>query len=405
MTARRPRIVLLHYTSPAILGGVEQVVGAHARELVALGARVTVVAGRGRGVTRGASFVRIADVDSRSAAVQRDFDRLARGVAAPEHDRLVARLVAALRPIVRGADRVVVHNVLTMHKNLALAEALAALARAHPGRIVAWTHDLAWRDAQYAQQLHRGAPWEVIARAQPGIRYVAVSEDRARETARLLGVARARVAVVPNGVDVAGILGLSPAGARLVDRLDLLDADPLLLLPARITRRKRIEAAIDAVAALRSRGHERAALVVTGPPGAHNRANLAYLEELRRRARRAPGAHLLYALGIRPTPRVMADLYALADALVMPSESEGFGIPMLEAGVRRLPIVCSDLATLRAVAGDAATYVPADASGAVLARAVERALRSPVARLAARAKRRSWSHVVRDEVLPVILSS
>lgn len=403
MTGRHPRIVLLHYTSPSILGGVEQVLGAHARELVALGADVTVVAGRGRGVTRGARFVRITDVDSRSARVQRDFDRLARGVVAPEHARLAERLVAALRPIVRRADRVVVHNVLTMHKNLALAEALAALAREHPRRIVAWTHDLAWRDPQYASQLHRGAPWELIARAQPGIRYVAVSEDRARETARLLHLARSRVAVVPNGVDVAGVLGLSGAGERLADRLALLTADPLLLLPARITRRKRIEAAIDAVAALRARGHEGAALVVTGPPGAHNRANLAYLAELRGRARRVPGTHLLYALGVRPSARVMADLYALADALVLPSESEGFGIPILEAGVRRLPIVCSDIATLRSIARDAATYVPPDASGGTLARAVERALRAPVPRLAARAKRQSWSRIVRDEVLPVIL--
>ena len=52
-------------------------------------------------------------------------------------------------------------------------------------------------------------------------------------------------------------------------------------------------------------------------------------------------------------------LYALADVLVLPSANEGFGIPVLEAALHRLPIVCSDLASLRAVAGDGATYVPA----------------------------------------------
>ncbi len=405
MTPRGARILLVHYTTPAVLGGVEQVMGAHASALRDMGARVTILAGRGRAAPRGSRLVRVPEADSRHPAVLRDFDRLARGEVTDAHHALVERLVRALRPHVRRADRVVVHNVLTMHKNLALSEAIVRLAREHRGRVVAWTHDLAWRDEQYAAELHPGAPWRVIAAPQPGVRYVAVSDERARQLARLFRLPRARVAVVPNGIDVAAALGLSAPGARIAERLDLHDADPLLLLPARITRRKRIEAAIDAVAALRAHGGRRAALVVTGPPGAHNRANLRYLDELRARASHVSGVHILYALGIRPTARVMADLYALADVLVLPSESEGFGIPILEAGLRRLPIVCSDIATLRAIAGDAATYVPADADGAAIARAIVRAGAGAGPRLAQRAKAHAWTRVVRDRVAPVILGN
>ena len=61
-----------------------------------------------------------------------------------------------------------------------------------------------------------------------------------------------------------------------------------------------------------------------------------------------------------PDP-VVADLYALADVLFLPSREEGFGIPVLEALLRRTPIVCSDLPALREVAGDAATYIDPDA--------------------------------------------
>src|SRR6266853_6610100 len=71
----------------------------------------------------------------------------------------------------------------------------------------------------------------------------------------LAGLRRDGVAVVPNGVDIAAALGLSTAGVRLAERLHLYRADPLLVLPARLTRRKRIEAAIAATAALRGRGH------------------------------------------------------------------------------------------------------------------------------------------------------
>ena len=376
--------------------------GAHAAGLRDAGARVTVVAGRGRAAPRGVRLARVPEVDSRNAAVQRDFDALARGERLATHAGLVDRLMRALRPHVANADRVVVHNVLTMHKNLALVEAIAGLAREHPGRVIAWTHDLAWCDPQYEAQRHRGEPWDLIARAIPGVRYVAVSEDRQRQLAALTGMATRKIAVIPNGIDIDAALGLSAPGARLAGRLALHDADPLLLLPARITRRKRIEAAIDALAVLRARGRK-AVLVVTGSPGPHNRTNDAYLADLRRRAKDVTGVHLLAALGIRPSYRVMADLYALADALVLPSESEGFGIPALEAGLHRLPIVCSDLPTLRAVAGDAATYVGVRASGETIADAVERALADPTAALAARAKSHAWPRVLRDHVLPVIL--
>jgi len=398
---RRARVALVHYTAPSFLGGVEQVLGAHAQALRDAGAEVTIVAGRGR-APRGVRLARVVEADSRHRAVLRDFAALARGERTAEHDTLVERLVRRLRPLVAKADRVVAHNVLTMHKNLALTDALVWLASERPGTVIAWTHDLAWCDPQYAAERHPGDPWDVIARAHPGVAYVAVSAERADQLSSLTGLARERIAVVPNGVDVAGALGLSAAGARLAARLDLYRADPLLVLPARLTRRKRIEAAIAATVALRGRGRA-ATLVVTGPPGPHNPANARYLAELSALAARAPGVLLLHAMGVRASYRLVADLYALADALVLPSAGEGFGIPLLEAALHRLPIVCSDLATLRGLAGDAATYVRPDASGEAIADAVVRALDHPAALFRSRARALAWPRVLAERVVPLVL--
>jgi glycosyltransferase involved in cell wall biosynthesis len=49
---------------------------------------------------------------------------------------------------------------------------------------------------------------------------------------------------------------------------------------------------------------------------------------------------------------MMAELYSLAGAVFLPSESEGFGLPVVEAGLHRVPVVASDLAVFREVAGD-----------------------------------------------------
>lgn len=401
MSRSSQRVLLVHYTAPSIQGGVERIMAVHARALRDAGDDVAIVAGRGS--ARPIRMVRIPELDSRHPAVLRDFAALARGTVTPAHGQLVSKIERALRPLVARADRVVVHNAFTLHKNAALTEALARLARATPGKLIAWTHDLAWTDAQYTGQLHDGPPWALFRTALPGVRYVAVSAKARDELVALTGMAKAKVRIVPNGVDPAGLLGLSPPGTALAERLGLFEADPLLLLPVRMTRRKRIDVAIDAVARLR-RTLPRTTLVVTGGPGAHNPANATYARELAARA--GPGVLLLHDHGVRVTDRVLSDLYALADALVLPSANEGFGIPALEAAWHRLPIVCSDIPALRAVAGDDATYVPADADATALARAIAGRLEAdPIARLHRRSREHAWPRVLADHVLPAIHGS
>ena len=129
MTRGVRRILFVHYTTPAILGGVEQVMAAHAAALIAAGKDVAVLAGRGAAKPRGVRVIRVAEADSRHAVVERDLAALSSGVRPPDHDALVQRLATKIRPHVARADRVVVHNVMTMPLNLALTEVLATLAR------------------------------------------------------------------------------------------------------------------------------------------------------------------------------------------------------------------------------------------------------------------------------------
>ena len=264
MTRGVRRILFVHYTTPQVLGGVEQVMAAHAAALKAAGKEVAVLAGRGGAKPRGVRVIRVAEADSRHPAVERDLAALAKGVRTPAHDALVARLLKKIRPHVERADRVVVHNVMTMPMNLALTEVLATLAREHPDRFIAWTHDISFFDGRYARDAPR--------RRTVGSRHARASRASATSRCRssapsscraLTGLARREIEVVTNGVDVGEVLGLAPTGLRLAQRLHLFDADPLLLLPVRLTRRKRVEAAIDATAVLRRRGHA-AMLVVTG---------------------------------------------------------------------------------------------------------------------------------------------
>lgn len=289
------RIALVHYTKPPVVGGVERVIGDQARALRALGHEVEVV------------------------------DR----AGWPDRGR---------------CDAMLVHNVFAMPFDLEWTRELTALAAAQPDVVwVNWVHDVAAVNPAYA---HLG--WnEPPPRALP----VAVSAVRAREWAAVAGIPVEEVTVIPNGADPAAVLGLTARVAALAEGRGLWEADVLLLLPARLVRRKNIELGIELVAALRGEGVD-ARLVVTGAPDPHQVDGRAYFDELRAcaRALRVEAEVVFAGGGGTLGDGDVRALYALCDALFFPSRSEGFGLPLLEAVLHRMPAWCADIPAHREVA-------------------------------------------------------
>lgn len=56
------------------------------------------------------------------------------------------------------------------------------------------------------------------------------------------------------------------------------------------------------------------------------------------------------------TDEMLLHLYEKSSALIMPSEGEGFGLPLIEAAAHKLPIIARDLAVFREVSGSHAFY-------------------------------------------------
>lgn len=357
-------IAILHYAGPPDLGGVEVTMAAHARVIAAIGDTARIVTGSGDLQAPGIETRRLRELGSRGPLIEGLAQELAVGVVSERFYALVDQLAIWLSDALRDTHALMVHNVLSLHKNLAFT---AALHRLHMAgklpRLLAWCHDFAWRDPLYIPMLHPGSPWSLLRDPWPGVEYVVVSEDRRAILADLLGYDPAQIRVITPGVDLAAFFKLETETQELIAHHDLLSAAPLLLLPARVTRRKNIELAIQIIAALRTQGHS-ARLIITGPPGPHNPANAAYLAELmalRTQHQLGDAVIFLYEAftDANGTPRpvsdaMLADLYRLADGLLFPSRYEGFGIPILEAGIAGMPIFCSAIPPLLATAGSAA---------------------------------------------------
>lgn len=404
--AAKPTVALVHYTAPPVVGGVEQVLGRQADFLAEAGYPVRVIAGEGGLDRPGVAVVRIPLLYGRHPEITPLQAALARGERPAAFAAMRARLRAALSEALRGADVVILHNVCTMDKNLALSAALCDLIGREPRRWIGWHHDaviLRERAPRVPEE-----PWTLPFRPWPVI-HVTVSEARRQELAAAWGIPPEQIHVIPNGVDMGAFFRWTPLARRLVEALGLLGADVILLTPVRITRRKNLEAALEVLRALRSRTGWDARLVVTGPPGAHTADNLAYLEALRRQ-RAAEGlegaVHFLYEHnnGEGLPEEALADFYSLADAVLLTSREEGFGLPVLEAGLARLPIFAYVLPPLAELVGSVAFLLPETAGPEAMAEAIARHLEADLeARWRRRVRQRfDARRLLRERLLPLI---
>lgn len=405
---------MLHYAAPPTVGGVEQTLYYHALELTCAGYTVRVLSGTGAQFDPHVELIVVPEFGSRHPdvlAVKRQLDR---GEVTADFSRLRDRLVSLLSDALAGVDVLIAHNIFTLHKNLPLTAALYELIRrrgdrevAGPSTVLAWHHDLAWDNPRYKADLHAGYPWDLLRTPWPGVRHVTVSAAQQARLAALYDMPPEHIAVVPAGVDAARFFRWTETTRRLVNELDLLRADLLLLLPVRLTRRKNVEMALRILAALRDLTAHDAHLIVTGPPGPHNPANAAYLQnllDLRRELELENAAHFLYELGVTPDDGTMADLYQLADALLFPSTQEGFGIPVLEAGLARLPVFGSDIPPLRETGRNEAHLFPPDADPADVAALIRHSLNTNPAHILRRRVLGSylWEAVVRCRIIPLL---
>ena len=365
-------IGILHYSVPPIVGGVESVIAHHARLMSAGGHSVRLIAARGESFSEEIPLTILPLADSRHSRVTLMKDQLDRGEVTKDFESLRDELLKQLQTTLSDVDILIAHNICSLNKNLALTAALHQLhaARKLP-RLILWHHDLAWTTPRYQNELHEGYPWDLLKTAWDNATQVTVSEMRQDELSDLMKIDKSQIHVIPNGVDLGKFLKLEEQTLGYLQKLDLLQASPLILLPVRITSRKNIELALQTLTVLRN-DFASAQMVVTGPLGPHNPANLQYFEKLsilREGLGLKNSAHFLAELTDEFIPdEVISDFYKLADALLFPSFEEGFGIPILEAGFAGIPVFCSDILPLKKLGGEFASFFSPEENPAVVAK-------------------------------------
>jgi glycosyltransferase involved in cell wall biosynthesis len=186
----------------------------------------------------------------------------------------------------------------------------------------------------------------------------------------------AKIDVVPLGVTPRPPVAPTPA-PELRARLGLGER-PLLLSVSAKRPHKNLPRLLDAVARLAP--ERRPMLVLPGYPTPHE-------AELRERARQLGIADTV-AFPAWVSAEDLEGLYAAAAGFVFPSLHEGFGLPVLEAMARGVPVATSGRASLAEVAGDAALLFDPESVDAI-ARAIEQLLAGRQEQLRAAGRRQA----------------
>ena len=278
--------------------------------------------------------------------------------------------------------------LVQVHARRAGADLLHSLASTGPVLTpglpsVVTLHDVTFMHIRTFGRVTTWGMTQVVTRAaRDADALLAISAAARDDICATLGLDPSRFTVVPHGMEA--VPRTEPADERTVrNRLRLPDGRILLC-----------------VAALRP--HKNQELLIRALPGLPADVTLVLV------GRHEPYADRLRELasGAGVTDRVrlagyvsdaeLERLWALAAAAAFPTRAEGFGLPILEAMARGVPVACSDIPVLREVGGDVPAYFdPADARSAATAigTMLEDGGRGP--RGIERAARFSWAEAAR----------
>ena len=346
-------IAILHYSYPPVIGGVEFIMEGHARVLARNGYSVQIISGAGASKVNNVD-VRIIENFSADSPITKTVQKeLLAGEVTDNFKTLKTQLKTDIIKALEDIEVCFIHNVLTMHFNMALTAALhEVIDEFHSSKkFYAWCHDASLNQQHYSLPQANTYPWNLLGTFNKNSEYIAISGLRQTELSKLFKVEPGDISVVPDGIDVQSFLGIKDIVWDIAAELDLFNQELVMFFPSRILRRKNYELAIKITAGIK-KIMPKCKLLFTGPPDPHNPAAAQYLKELRLLIKELDleqEAVFIHDLKEKYQEKFkigyieLQNLYSLSDILLLTSSQEGFGLPMLEAAAKRLPIACSDI--------------------------------------------------------------
>ncbi len=275
---------------------------------------------------------------------------------------------------------------LARRRRWEVLHSLANLAPIRPGvRAVVTLHDLIFLQHRTMSRLTTEAMrWTVLPAARRADALIAISASSRDEMCRLANLDPGTFTVVPHGAGrTAADAPAATPERELRTRHGLGDARVVLCVAAKRPHKNQ-GLLVRAVAAL----PDDVVVVLPGHPEDYDAELRALVAEL--------GAGERVRVLDYVSDADLEGLWRLAACAAFPTLAEGFGLPVLEAMVRGVPVAASDLPVLHEVGGDVPHWFdPHDPAAAAAAIVAAMGDRGAAGAGRARAARFSWAETAR----------
>jgi len=359
------KIAILHFAYPPNIGGVESMIQEHAQMLTYLNYDVTLVTGSGEETNPKIKLVVIPELQSVvsfNPFLQEKI--LDKGIIDDDFYKLSTQIEQKLEIALEKVDIIVVHNMITIVRNLPFVFAFKNYVKKYPKKkYFGWIHDHSYINEFKIKDLDKivnsKLERELLTTPIKNLTYILISESFREPFNQLMGFKDGESVVIPNGIDIKKFLEIDDLIWEIMQKYDFVKKFPIILSPVNILERKNIDYCLDIIFHLK-KSYPNVNYIITGKPSQH-RSTVEYYDSLKKK---------IIDLGLqnnvtffndflnRALVRTeVHDLYQISDLVFFFSKSENFGLPLLEASLTKTPIFVSDLKVFREVGGDFVQYI------------------------------------------------
>ena len=359
------KVAIIHFAYPPSIGGVEGLVREHALILNDLNYDVTVVTGSGEETNSKVKLIVIPELQSVlnfNPFLQEKI--LNKGIIDEDFYSLAEQIGQKLEKCLESVDIVIVHNMITIVRNLPFVYAFKNFVKNFPKKkYIGWIHDHSYINEFKIKDLKKvvnsETEKELLTTPIKNFTYIVISESFKEPFSKLMNLDEKDVIVVPNGLNIKKFLEIDDLIWGIIEQYNLNKQYPLVLSPVNILERKNLDYSIEIVYHLKKL-YPNICYIITGKTSKHH-STVEYLNGLKKKiSDLSLTNNIIFFNDFLNRALIRSeihDLYQLSDLVFFFSQSENFGLPLLEASITKTPIFVSNLKVFREIGKDLVSYI------------------------------------------------
>jgi len=346
----KKRIGLIHYTYPPVIGGVEKVIFDHAQLFSRYDYDVTVFAGEGHSTNPKVKLKIIPEFKSLRVTNPNLFEKILSETVFPdEFIRFSDKILEKIEKEFKNIDVFIIHNVLNLTLNLCLNRALAEYIKKHSNKkFIGWMHDIALSPERKKKDFTNPAISQMIYKPVENVKYVGISNFLKERLNEEFDFPTKSMTIVSNGIDLNTFLNLHPITQKIIKNHKIFLYDYCIFYSGKVLKFKNVDIIINMVNELKKQA-KNSLMIISGKDSPHN-ININYMQEIKSLIKQLKLEKNVIFIEDEIEEKnngdsfeIVKDFYRLADIVINLSGFENFGLPLIEAGINKTPLIVNDL--------------------------------------------------------------